>query len=309
MSVLYDERPLVISPKLARIIGLNEAIIVQQIHYWLQVHEQNGTNYYDGRYWVYNTYQQWQQQFSFWSLDTIKRTIRKMEKSGLLITGNYNKMSLDKTKWYTINYEMLEDLPDNADKEIKEMNGNSRIGQNALMDGADCTHATGQIAPSNTIDYTKTTTETSLKVNGATQKALLDTDVSSESFDWKFNTSTANAINYDIVKRQVIGACRNIHIDENDAIICALKVVMYYFKTYKEVIGEEHPFLSQKAVNGVIERFFYGTDNVEEIDFETYKELIDQHFRTDYKDSDYNICHFMTEGIRNNRAYEIGIVG
>lgn len=50
MSILYDEKPLVISPKLARTIGLNEAIIVQQIHYWLQVHEQNGSNYYDGRY-------------------------------------------------------------------------------------------------------------------------------------------------------------------------------------------------------------------------------------------------------------------
>lgn len=306
MNILYDERPLVISPKLARTIGLNEAIIVQQIHYWLQVHEQNGTNYYDGRYWVYNTYQQWQQQFSFWSLDTIKRTIRKMEKSGILITGNYNKLSLDKTKWYTINYEMLEELQGNDSKEIK---GNCRIGQNALMDSADCTHAIRQIAPSNTIDYTKTTTETSLKVNGATQKTLLDVVIPSESFDWKLDSSNANAINYDIVKKQVIAACRNIYIDDNYAIECALKAVMHYFKTYKEVIGEEHPFLSQKAMNGVIERFFAGSDNVVEIDFETYKELINQHFRTDYKDSDYNICHFMTEGIRNNRAYEIGIVG
>ena len=33
---LFDEHPLVIDVKLAQIIGLNEAIVLQQVNYWLQ---------------------------------------------------------------------------------------------------------------------------------------------------------------------------------------------------------------------------------------------------------------------------------
>lgn len=305
MSILYDEKPLVISPKLARTIGLNEAIIVQQIHYWLQVHEQNGSNYYDGRYWVYNTYQQWQQQFSFWSLDTIKRTIRKMEKSGLLITGNYNKMSLDKTKWYTINYEMLEDLPDNISKEI---NGNSRIGQNALMDDADCPHATGQNAPSNTIEYTKNTTENTYNVNGAKLQSnvMHDSERCTMPFDSGELSNNVNDFNFGIIRKEVITACRNYEVTDSHDIENAMCVVEYYLESFKNAFGENHPFISQNAMNGVIERFFAGSDIVE-CDPEVYFELIDKHFSTVYENCDYNICHFMTDGIRQNRAYEIGI--
>ena len=99
MNILYNKRPLIVNPELACLIGLNEAIILQQIHYWLENCKKNGSNYHDGHYWVYNTYNQWNEQFPFWKVDTIRRTIKKLEKSGLLITGNYNKLALDKTKW------------------------------------------------------------------------------------------------------------------------------------------------------------------------------------------------------------------
>lgn len=35
-KLLLDDEPLVILPKLAAAIGLNEAIILQQLHYWLE---------------------------------------------------------------------------------------------------------------------------------------------------------------------------------------------------------------------------------------------------------------------------------
>ena len=36
MSLLYKRTPLVISPQLAVRIGLNEAVVLQQICYWLE---------------------------------------------------------------------------------------------------------------------------------------------------------------------------------------------------------------------------------------------------------------------------------
>ena len=105
-KLLIDDYPIQVLPKLAVEIGLNEAIILQQMHYWL-----NASNHkYDGKKWIYNSYPEWQKQFPFWSLITIKRAIYSLEKQGLLHIGNYNKAKFDKTKWYSINYQTIESM-------------------------------------------------------------------------------------------------------------------------------------------------------------------------------------------------------
>ena len=40
------------------------------------------------------------------------------------------------------------------------------------------------------------------------------------------------------------------------------------------------------------------------VDIFVYAPMIDRHFKTQYDNCDYNICHFMTEGIRYNRFSE-----
>jgi DnaD/phage-associated family protein len=110
--LLLDEEPLVISPSLAAIVGLNESIVLQQLHYWLE----RSTHIYEGYKWVYNTYEEWQKQFPFWSESTIRRVITKMEKQELIISGNFNRSKIDKTKWYRINYEKLAQLEQLVDE-------------------------------------------------------------------------------------------------------------------------------------------------------------------------------------------------
>ena len=73
MEKLVNEKKMVILyPELATKIGLNEAIMLQHIHFWLQ----ESKHHKDGRVWVYNTYQAWQEQLSFWSTETVKRVIK-----------------------------------------------------------------------------------------------------------------------------------------------------------------------------------------------------------------------------------------
>lgn len=105
MNYLINESPLVLLPSLATVIGLNEALVLQQMQYWLN----KSDKVVDGRAWVYNTYEEWCEQFPFWSKITIKRTILNLESKGLVISANHNKAKFDKTKWYTINYSKLED--------------------------------------------------------------------------------------------------------------------------------------------------------------------------------------------------------
>lgn len=105
--LLFNENPLVILPELATKVGLNESIVLQQINYWLNENEKAKRNFKDGHYWCYNSYKEWQTNFPFWSESTIKRTISKLENCGLIITGNYNKLKIDRTKWYRLNDELL----------------------------------------------------------------------------------------------------------------------------------------------------------------------------------------------------------
>ena len=61
-DLLINEPPLQVLPSLACAVGLNEALILQQFHYWLQ----HSNNIKDGHKWIYNSYQEWHKQFPFW---------------------------------------------------------------------------------------------------------------------------------------------------------------------------------------------------------------------------------------------------
>jgi hypothetical protein len=93
----------VISPDLAYSIGLAEAIVLQQVHYWLK--ETTSGMEHDGARWIYNTSEQWLEQFPFWSESTLKRTFTNLKKLGLLRIEQLNQSQRDMTNFYTINYE------------------------------------------------------------------------------------------------------------------------------------------------------------------------------------------------------------
>ena len=119
-KLLYTKEPIVINPIAAEVLGVNEAIIVQQIHYWLNINEKAKINFYNGRYWTYNTYENWQKtNCRFLSVSTLKRIFKKLVTKGILITDNFNKAKYDRTLWVTINYEKLDELLSKYEEENK----------------------------------------------------------------------------------------------------------------------------------------------------------------------------------------------
>ena len=109
------EQPIVINKELAKVIGLNEAIVLQQIEYWININEKakKENNFKEGYYWTYNTIDQWQKEFPFWSYNTVKRTLAKLENKKVLITATLNNKGYDRTKWYRIDYSALDNLANN----------------------------------------------------------------------------------------------------------------------------------------------------------------------------------------------------
>ena len=110
-TILGDEYPILVDRKLARILGVNEAMVMQHIHYWLVKNEEKKINYKEGRYWTFKSIKQWHDdEFDFWSESTLRRIFLSLEEKGLLLVNNFNKKGFDKTKWYSIDYEKLNSL-------------------------------------------------------------------------------------------------------------------------------------------------------------------------------------------------------
>ena len=145
MSLLINEPPLMVLPSLAAELGTaDEAIVLQQLHYWLQ----HSNNVRDGHKWVYNSISDWLKQFPWIkSRKRLTRYFDDLEARGLVVTGNYNKAAFDKTKWYRIDYDALSALE-------------KRLGQNDPTSESNRPNGEGQNDPTNTNRLPETTTET-----------------------------------------------------------------------------------------------------------------------------------------------------
>ncbi|MBY0264420.1 MAG: hypothetical protein K2P90_03195, partial [Holosporales bacterium] len=108
--LLSDGLPFVVSRALIHGVGLEQALVLQQIHYWCD--PKRNQNHFHGKYWVHNTYKQWQKQFSFWNLKKIQRVFNTLERCELLVSF-IQQTNCHKTKFYTINYERLSSMREN----------------------------------------------------------------------------------------------------------------------------------------------------------------------------------------------------
>jgi hypothetical protein len=145
-KLLINEVPLMCLPSLAVKIGLNEALFIQQLYYWVD----RSKNIIDGRQWVYNTMADWSKQFPFWSQKTLSRTISNLEKQKLVISGNYNQKGYDRTKWYTIDYLALEQLEkeepetENHEESEPDVSGENDAAVSDQSIGTKCPHEENQ---------------------------------------------------------------------------------------------------------------------------------------------------------------------
>lgn len=105
-GLLFDEPPLVVSPTLACVVGLQEAIVLQQMHYWAS----HSKHVHEGRRWVYNTYDEWAEQFPFWKPESIRKIVANLRLAGLIDVEKLSSDRANRTNYYAINYARLSEL-------------------------------------------------------------------------------------------------------------------------------------------------------------------------------------------------------
>ncbi|MDQ0253921.1 hypothetical protein J2S74_001293 [Evansella vedderi] len=266
MCESFNEFPLLLRPQLAVKIGLNEAIILQQIYYWNELNKKTGKNYKVGYYWTYNSYEEWKEQFPFWSTSTIKRIMESLEVKKLIVTGNYNKLKIDRRKWYRVNYPVLEAL------------------EKIPLDQIDLTNLASWYDHLSTLNLplpetkSKNTSRTNNKENGAMKHRPM---LSFHEFiqNHSVDDRTINVIQCYLTKfkEHRKKEHRNLKTKQWEEIVSNM------FYVIDEHNGQDFDLSELDVVN-----------------------MIHKHFETKYYGKcDYNILHFMNHRIRVKRTYEV----
>ena len=155
-KLLINQPPLQVIPDLAVKIGLNEAIILQQLHYWLE----RSVNIRENKKWVYNDYTAWREQFPFWSEKTVKRTFIALEKLGIVTSKQFEKytsnyMKRNRRKWYTIDYVKFAELENKKTLEVRLDTEEDKLGRSCEEDKLGRSTYTETTATKNTLDWTE----------------------------------------------------------------------------------------------------------------------------------------------------------
>jgi hypothetical protein len=88
--------------EIATVYGLEEAILLNNLYFWISKNIANEKHFYDGHYWTYNSLAAFQKLFPYITKSKLERAIKNLKASGIIITGNYNETAYDRTTWYAI---------------------------------------------------------------------------------------------------------------------------------------------------------------------------------------------------------------
>ena len=267
----------IVPDDLAILIGVDQTMMLCQIDFWVQNH-QDDEHCKEGRYWIYETYDDWVEQFPYWGKTKIREIIRKLKEKNLIITGNYNKMSGDNTKWYTVNYDLLD----------KIMSEKKRLDDTHLSESDTC-----HLSESDTCH---------LSENG---RPIPNISIPKKSLPKKSKKEWSD---FDKSKHRSPDSRLKIRLHNlyghYDSDVSKLEdVIRYFFTKYEQEKGENHDFIvSDEKFNeptGLLRNIVY------ELGYDDSKKIVDQYFKVIPKEN-WDYRHFGTDGILRNRLRELG---
>lgn len=242
-----------------------------------------------------------------------------------IITGNYNKDQRDRTKWYSINEDVLENILNGIVKENQKTNSQCASGQNDKRHRQnDEMHkdSSGEALPENTNKnyhsentISDTTSPTELKKekknayhsnewfnsqhikNMLTEENIQYTPIDRKSFNW---SAFKNQVS---VRIEELGYTTSPYTTNRFLVISK-----YFFKRYEERTRKPHIKINQDALDNILDKFGFGPnpDYFQNVEIETYMKVIDEYFGTSFSEyTDHHYSHFMSGYIRKNLLMKV----
>ena len=91
--------------EIAKEYGIQEAIIIQNLQFWILKNIANKKNLIDGRTWTYCSAKAFEELFPYMSTQSLRTTLKHLKERGVIITGNFNDNTHDRTLWYAFKDE------------------------------------------------------------------------------------------------------------------------------------------------------------------------------------------------------------
>jgi hypothetical protein len=92
----------IFNTEVAQEVGIEAAILFQNISFWIDKNEKNDRHKHEGRYWTYNSTKAFAEQFPYMTDGKIRRALEKLVAKEWIIVGNFNKLAYDRTRWFAV---------------------------------------------------------------------------------------------------------------------------------------------------------------------------------------------------------------
>lgn len=150
-------------PEVAEQFGVDGAILIQNLRFWLHHNQTNGTHFYEGRYWTYNSHKAFAEQFPYWTPKQVRRIIDNLKEAGAIMVGTFSPAAWNRTQWYTLRDDLLIPLKSD-DAQMGNMhlpkwaNGSDEMGKTTYITDVNTDKCIGAEAPkrANALTHTQT---------------------------------------------------------------------------------------------------------------------------------------------------------
>ena len=88
--------------KVAEKVGVHAAVLLDNFNFWIAKNQADRKHLHDGKTWMYISKRGLTEYFPYLTERQIKYALSKLEESGMIQKGNFNKSPYDRTLWYTV---------------------------------------------------------------------------------------------------------------------------------------------------------------------------------------------------------------
>jgi hypothetical protein len=109
--------------------GVPEAIMIENMFFWIEKNRASDKHFYNNKHWTYNSVKAFEILFPYWTPKQIRGVLERLEASGAIEVGNYNKVAYDRTKWYALADKVYEFYRDSKNHLPKRANRIAEKGE------------------------------------------------------------------------------------------------------------------------------------------------------------------------------------
>lgn len=91
------------NPQIAAQVGLNAAVLYQNLTFWVEKNQANRRNFRKDRYWTYNSISAFAELFPYLTEKQIRTALDKLLDAKLILKGQFSDDKYDRTTWYALN--------------------------------------------------------------------------------------------------------------------------------------------------------------------------------------------------------------